>query len=186
MFQEVIVPIKTTQEKYMHELGDIYDAEQQFLKAQQEMLQQATDPTLKQGIQQHITESQQQVQNIEQVFQVLGEKPKAEKCPAAAGLVTEGKQNAKEAGTNEIRDCLIGGALTKVEHYEIASYRGLIEGAQAMGQKQIVQLLQQNLQQEEKTAQKLEQSAPTLIKKAMQAEGMHGQQTGQTSARTMS
>jgi ferritin-like metal-binding protein YciE len=186
MHQEVIVTIKTTQEKYLHELGDMYDAEQQFLKAQEEMLTQATDPTLKSGIQQHITESQQHVKNVEQVFQILGEKPKAEKCPAAAGIVTEGKQNAREAGTNEIRDCLIGGALDKAEHYEIVSYHGLITGAQAMGQQQVVQLLQQNLQQEEKTAQKLQQSAPMLLQKAMQAEGMQpSQQMGQTSARTM-
>ena len=180
------MPIKTTQEKYLHELGDIYDAEQQFLKAQEEILTQATDPKLKAGIEQHIAESQQQVKNVEQVFQILGEKPKAEKCPAAAGIVTEGKQNAKEAGTNEIRDCLIGGSLTKVEHYEIVSYRGLIIGAQAMGQQQIVQLLQQNLQQEEKTAQTLEQNAPMLLQKAMQAEGMQpSQQMGQMSARSM-
>ena len=178
--------IKTTQEKYLHELGDIYDAEQQFLKAQEEMLTQATDPTLKSGIQQHITESQQQVKNVEQVFQVLGQQPKAEKCPAAAGIVTEGKQNAKEAGTNEIRDCLIGGSLEKVEHYEVVSYRNLIMGAQAMGQQQIVQLLQQNLQQEEKTAQKLEQNAPMLLQKAMQAEGMQpSQHMGQMSAHSL-
>jgi ferritin-like metal-binding protein YciE len=178
--------LKTTQEKYLHELGDIYDAEQQFLKGQEEMLQNASDPMLQRMIKQHITESQQQVKNIEQVFQILGEKPKAEKCPAAAGIVTEAKQVMKEAGTNEIRDCLIGGAAAKVEHYEIASYTGLIQGAQAMGQQQVVQLLQQNLQQEEKTAQMVAQSAPQLLQKAMQAEGMQpAQQTGQMSARTM-
>jgi len=162
--------IKTMREKYLHELGDLYDAEQQFLKAQQEMLTKASDPTLKQGIAQHITESEGQIKNVEQVFQLLGEKPEAEKCPVAAGLVTEGKQNVKEAGTDPIRDCFIGSALAKVEHYEIISYRGLIVGAQAMGQQQIVQLLQQNLQQEEQTARKLEQSEPKLVHTAMQAE----------------
>jgi len=158
------------QEKYLHELGDLYDAEQQFLKAQQEMLTKASDATLKQGIEQHITETEQQIKNVEQVFGLLGEKAETEKCPVAAGLVTEGKQNVKEAGTDPIRDCFIGSALAKVEHYEIISYRGLIVGAQAMGQQQIVQLLQQNLQQEEKTAQKLEKSEPKLVETAMQAE----------------
>lgn len=164
--------ISNSQEKFQHELGDIYDAEQQFLKGQELMLQHATDPQLKQGIQTHIQESQQQVQRLEQVFQAMGQQPKAEKCAAAAGLVAEAQQVMKEAGTPEIRDCLIGGAAAKVEHYEIASYRGLITGAQLMGQQQVVQLLQQNLQQEEKTAQMLEQMAPTLAQKAMQAEGM--------------
>jgi ferritin-like metal-binding protein YciE len=162
--------IKTTQEKYLHELGDIYDAENRFLKGQQEMLKAATDPTLKAGIEQHIAESEQQVANLEQVFQLLGEKAKAEACDAAKGIVTEGQKNLKEAGTDEIRDCLIGSSLMKVEHYEIVSYRGLIVGAQAMGNKEVASLLQQNLQQEEKTAQQLEQNAPKLLQKAMQAE----------------
>jgi ferritin-like metal-binding protein YciE len=164
------MPIKTTKEKYLHELGDIYDAETRFLKGQQEMLQQASDPQLKQMIQQHITESQQQAQNLQQAFQLLGAPAKAEQCQAAQGLVAEAQSNLQEAGTDAIRDCLIGAAAAKVEHYEIASYRGLIVGAQQMGQQELVTLLQQNLQQEEQTAQKIEQSAPQLLKKAMQAE----------------
>ncbi len=162
--------IRNTQEKFLHELGDIYDAEQQFLKGQQEMLQQASDPTLKQMLERHIGESEQQVQVLEQVFEQLGEKPKRESCAAAKGLVTEAQKVLKEAKTPELRDCLIGGSAAKVEHYEIASYRGLIIGAQQMGQDQVVSLLQKNLRQEEQTAQKVEQSAPQLLQKAMQAE----------------
>ena len=178
--------IKTSQEKYLHELGDVYDAEQQFLKGQQEMLQHASDSTLKQMIQTHIGQSEQQVKTLEQVFQALGEKPKAEKCPAAAGLVTEAKQNMKEAQVPEIRDCLIAGAAAKVEHYEIASYRGLIQGAQAMGNQAVVRLLQQNLQQEEQTAQMIEQALPSLLQKE-QAAAMPGsqQQAGHTASRPM-
>ena len=162
--------ISNTQEKFLHELGDIYDAEQQFLKGQQEMLQQASDPTLKQMLEQHIGESEGQVQVLEQVFEALGEKPKRETCAAAKGLVTEAQKVLKEAQSAELRDCLIGGSAAKVEHYEIASYRGLIIGAQQMGQDQVVTLLEKNLQQEEQTAQKVEQSAPLLLQKAMQAE----------------
>jgi ferritin-like metal-binding protein YciE len=165
-----VAGISNTQEKFLHELGDIYDAEQQFLKGQQEMLQQASDPTLKQMLERHIGESEQQVQVLDQVFGLLGEKPKRESCAAAKGLVTEAQKVLKEAETPELRDCLIGGAAAKVEHYEIASYRGLIVGAQQLGQDQVVSLLQQNLQQEEQTAQKAEQSAPLLLQKAMQAE----------------
>ena len=133
-------------------------------------MQQASDPTLKQMLERHIGESAQQVQVLGQVFELLGEKPKRESCAAAKGLVTEAQKVLKEAETPELRDCLIGGATAKVEHYEIASYRGLVTGAQQMGQDQVVSLLQQNLQQEEQTAQKAEQSAPQLLQKAMQAE----------------
>lgn len=162
--------IKTTQEKFFHELGDIYDAEHRFLKGQQEMLKAATNATLKSGIERHIAESEQQVKNLEQVFQLLGEKAKAVPCEASQGIVKEAQEGIKEAGSPEIRDCLIGSSAQKVEHYEIVSYKGLILGAEQMGNKEVVALLQQNLQQEEKTAQLLEQNAPKLLKQAVQAE----------------
>ncbi len=165
------MPIKTTQEKFLHELGDIYDAENRFLKAQQEMLKAATDSTLKEGIEQHIGESERQIQNLERVFELLGEKAKGEPCDAAKGIVTEGQKNLEEAGTGAIRDCLIGSSLTRAEHYEIVGYTGLIVGARGMGNKEVVSLLQQNLQQEEQTAKRLEQNAPKLPKRAMQVEG---------------
>ena len=138
--------ITTTQEKFLHELGDIYDAEQQFLKGQQAMLKNASDAQLKQMLEQHIGQSEEQIKNLDQVFELLGEKAKREPCAAAKGLVTEAQKVMKEAETPELRDCVIGGAAAKVEHYEIASYRGLITGAPQMGQDQVVSLLQPNLQ----------------------------------------
>jgi len=165
-----VMTIGTTREKFLHELGDLYDAENRFLKGQQELLQAATDETLKGGIERHIAESEGQVKNLEQVFAALGEKAKAEPCDAAQGIVKEAQQNLKEAKTPEIRDCLIGSSAMKVEHYEIVSYRGLILGAEQMGQQEVVDLLKKNLQQEEKTAQQLEKHAPKLLKQAMQAE----------------
>jgi len=166
---EVHVPIKTMQEMFTHELGDIYDAEQQFLKGQAEMVKNATDPTLKAGIEKHMAESETHVKNIEQVFKLVGEQPKAEKCPVAAGLVTEAKQGMKEAQVDAIRDCMIGESAEKVEHYEIVSYRGLIASAELMKQPEAVRLLQANLAQEEKTAQALAKGAPGLLQKAMAA-----------------
>ncbi len=164
--------ITNLQEKFAHELGDIYDAEQQFLQAQQELAQQATDESLKSSIQTHIEETQQQVQTLEQVYSALGQQPERVMCHAARGLVSEAQHTVSEAQTPELRDCLIAAAASKVEHYEIASYTGLIAGAQLMGQTEVVSLLEQNLQQEQKTAELLEQTTPELTQKAMQAEGM--------------
>ena len=121
--------ISSTQEKFLHELGDIYDAEQQFLKGQQEMLQQASDPQLKQMLQEHIGQTEEQIKTLDQVFGLLGEQPKRETCAAAKGLVTEAQKVMKEAKIPELRDCVIGGSAAKVEHYEIASYSGLITSA---------------------------------------------------------
>jgi ferritin-like metal-binding protein YciE len=87
--------------------------------------------------------------------------------------VSEGQKIMKEAkNAPQVLDCAIAGSASKVEHYEISTYRGLITGAQMMGQREVVNLLNQNLQQEEKTAQLIEQSTPQLLEKAMQNEGM--------------
>lgn len=166
--------ITTTTEKFLHELGDIYDAEHQFLEAQQKMLPQATDATLKSGIEQHIQETQQQIQNIEEAYAELGQKPQRVACQAAQGIVTEGTENLEEAGSPEIRDLVIGSSLSKVEHYEISSYTGLVTAAEAMGQSGLVTLFQQNLQQEQQAAQRLEEGAPQMLRTAMLAEGTGG------------
>ncbi len=160
--------IKTLQEKFLHGLGDIYDAEHQFLKAQQEMLPQANAQTVKALLEQHITETEQQIKVLEQVFEVLGESAEREKCAGAAGIVSEGEKTLGEVSSvPALVDLAIAGGCSKVEHYEIASYRMLITGAEQMGQTEIVQLLNQNLQQEERTAQKIEQNSPTLFQQAM-------------------
>src|SRR5688572_8877265 len=102
--------IKNLNDKFMHELGDIYDAEHQFLKGQEEMLKNASDPTLKQMITTHIEESQQQVRNLEQVFQLLGVSAQREMCDGAKGIVSEGQKMMREtSGAPDVRDCAIAG-----------------------------------------------------------------------------
>lgn len=164
------MPISTPDEKFMHEMGDIYDAEHRFLEAQQVMLEQASDPTLKSMIQDHIGETETQIQNIERIYEMMGQKPRRVKCQAAAGIVDEGRKTIEEAQGANLRDCLIIAAQAKVEHYEVASYRTLLIGAEAMGQTGAVKLIKQNLKQEEQTAKKVEQSGPILLEKAVGAQ----------------
>ena len=163
------MPISTPDEKFLHEVGDIYDAEHRFLEAQQLMLEQASDKALKTMIQEHIGETEAQIKNIEQIYEALGQKPKRVKCQAAVGLVAEGQKTMEEAESPALRDCVIAGAQAKVEHYEVASYRTLLMGAEGMGQEAIAKLIKQNLRQEEQTAKKIEASAPELLQKAMRA-----------------
>ncbi|MFO7166562.1 MAG: DUF892 family protein [Chloroflexota bacterium] len=162
------MPITNLDEKFTHELGDIYDAEHRFLEAQRLMVQQASDDKLKGMIQEHITQTQGQIEVLNQVYQALGQQPQRITCDAAVGLVREGQKGMQEAQSRSIRDCMIAGAIAKVEHYEMASYRGLVAGAQMMGNQQVMSLLQQNLQQEEQAAQQIERTAPQLLEKAMQ------------------
>ena len=165
------MPIANMQELSVHELRELYDAEYRFLEGQQEMVQNASDQDLQNSIQQHIEQTRQHIQNLEQVFNQLGQQPQRETNEVAQGLVSEAQEGIQEAQNDAIRDVAIDAAVIKVEHFEIGSYRGLITGAQQMGQTEVVNLLNQNLQQEEETAQIAEQSAPELIQKAMQSEG---------------
>src|SRR5437762_2265889 len=123
------MPISTAQEKFVHELADLYDAEHQFLEGQRQMQQKASDEKLRTMIRQHIGQTEEQIKNLEQVFGVLGEEPKRQPCSGAKGLVEEAAKVMDEAEKDELRDALIGGAAAKVEHYEMVSYADLITGA---------------------------------------------------------
>ena len=161
--------IQTAQDMFLYRLGDIYDAEHQFLQGQQAMLAKASNSQLQQGLQVHIQQTQGHIRNLEQVYSILGAQPQRMTSGVAQSLVNQAQQDMSSAGSNAICDMLIDGDAAGVEHFEIASYRGLISGAQQMGQQQIVALLQQNLQQEEQTAHLLEQLAPSLAQQAGQA-----------------
>lgn len=161
--------IKTLEEKFIHGLGDIYDAEHRFLDAQQTMLPNASSSAVQASLKKHIAETEQQITNLTKVYEVLGVTAKRVACDAAKGLVTEGDKLLQETkDVPALADLAIVGSCSKVEHYEIASYRGLIAGAEQMGKADVVRLLSENLQQEEKTAQTLESSMPTLLQQAMQ------------------
>jgi len=162
--------IKTLEEKFLHGLGDIYDAEHRFLEAQQNMLPNATADTVIAALETHITETEEQIENLEQVYGLLDLTAKRVSCDGAAGIVSEGDKLLKETSdVPTLADLAIVGSCSKVEHYEIASYRGLISAAEVMGEADVVKLLTKNLQQEEKTAQMLEQSMPMLLKQAAQS-----------------
>ncbi len=168
------MPIADTQELFLHELAEIYDAEHTIDFGLQAMNQGASDEDLKSAAQNHLEQTQGHIQNLEQVFNQLGQEPYRETNEIAQGAAQELQKGLGEAHQSpELVDCVIISAAIKVEHFEIASYRGLITGAEQMGQQEVVNLLKQNLQEEEQTAQIAEQSAPDLIQKAM---GQQGQQ----------
>ncbi len=166
------MPIKTLNEKFVHELGDIYDAEHRFRDAMEKMAGEASASELKQMLEAHIKETDEQIKNLEQVFKLMGEKAERVKCDGAAGLVSEAEKGLKEAkGAPDIVDLLILASTSKTEHYEISTYHGLIIGAEQMGQKEAVELFKANLEQEEKTSKLVQKTIPKRLKEAMQAEG---------------
>src|SRR5947209_4721196 len=134
------MPIATTEEKFVHELADLYDAEHQFLEGQTQMERRASDDRLRTMILEHIVQTRGHIKNLELVFGILGEEPKRQPCSGAKGLVEEAHKVMEEAGSDELRDSLIGGAAAKAEHYEIVSYADLITGAEIRGQAKVVSL----------------------------------------------
>ncbi len=163
------MPITNAQEKFVYALSVLYDAENQLLEALQQMLEQASDGELRHSFEVHIGETHQQIQNLEQVFNQIGqEKPQRQTCEAAQGLVSDAQKSLQEAQSEPLRDTLIADAQAKVENFEIACYQALIIGAQQMDQEEAVELLQRNLQWEQKTALDIKQKAPQLVRKAMQ------------------
>lgn len=163
--------ITTLQQQFIYEVSRMYDAENRFLEAQQMMWECCQNNQLKSVIETHIQETEQHIENIEQVLSILGEQPQRVTCDVAAGLISECQKFSLLAATNtKLVDLGLATWHSKIEQLEIVSYRSLIKVAEQMQQGQIVQLLEQNLRQEEQTAQKLEQLMISLVQDCKQTE----------------
>lgn len=149
--------IKTLHQAFLHELSDTYDAEQQLTQAMREMMEMTQNARVKKGLQQHLRETEQQIKNLDRVFKSLGAEPEKMTCKGIAGIIAEFKSGAKEIKEPELLNGFILGGGCKGEHYEIATYRGLLSKATLMGHQEAAQLLQQNLRQEERFLQECEQ-----------------------------
>jgi ferritin-like metal-binding protein YciE len=150
-------------ELFLHELGDLLYAENTLVKTLPKLAREATDADLQKGFEAHLEETKLHVDKLKQVFELVGEKAKAEKCPAIDGITKEHDEfMSEEKPSPVITDMFLTGAGARTEHYEIAAYTGLITMAQALGEKNAVPLLQENLKQEEAALGKLEQAAKRL------------------------
>jgi ferritin-like metal-binding protein YciE len=144
-------------ELFEHELKDIYDAENKLSRELESMAKKATDEQLAEGFLLHQQQTQGQLKRLEDVFVLLDRKPSREVCHGINGLLEEYKSFVKEEDPSpELLDVFATGAALKVEHYEMAAYSSLIKLAQQAGLTDAVSLLQENLSEEQETAQKLE------------------------------
>lgn len=147
--------IATLHDLFLHTLQDIYYAENQITKALPKMIAKATDPQLKAGFEQHLTETEGQIARLEQAFQALGEEAKAVDCPAIDGIIKEANEIAGDIADKSVLDAALIASAQAVEHYEITRYGTLIAWAQEMGHDQVVTLLQATLDEEKATDEKL-------------------------------
>lgn len=155
--------IKKMDDLFVHTLQDVYYAEQQIVKSLPDMIEKASNPTLKQGLQSHLEETKNQVKRLEQVFQMHGTTPKGVDCPAMDGLIEEAEDVAGETEDKNVLDAAIIGAAQAVEHYEIARYGTLIAWAKQLGRTDCASVLQQNLEEEKAADQKLTKIAEAQV-----------------------
>jgi len=150
-------------ELFEEQLKDIYWAEKALTKALPKMAKNATSANLVAAINDHLTVTEGQVARVEQVFQLLGKKATAKKCPAMEGLIKEGEEILEETEPGAVRDAGIIAASQKIEHYEIASYGTLCAFAKTLGEDEIAALLEQTLNEEKEADVTLTEAAYNTI-----------------------
>jgi ferritin-like metal-binding protein YciE len=161
-------------ELYIDELRDLYNAETQLTKSLPKMAKASANTELRQAFEEHLRQTSEQVSRLEQIFDMLGEKPTGKKCLGMEGLVKEGAETMREDYEGAVMDASIIGAAQRVEHYEIAGYGTAKEFAQILGEQEHVSLLEQTLAEEKQTDQKLTQLAEEINPQA-QEEGETGE-----------
>ena len=173
----------TQLEKYFHDaLKDIYWAEKHLTKALPKMQKAATTNELKTAIQDHLAQTQQHITRVEQVFEMIGKKAQAKKCEAMEGLVKEGESIVEETENGSMtRDVGIIMAAQKVEHYEIATYGGLVTLAKTMGLDEAASILGQTLEEEKQTDAGLSEIAENNINWEAEQEDNEGSQSDDSS-----
>src|ERR1700682_507259 len=155
--------MKTMDDLFLAQIKDLYDAEKQLVKALPKMAKAASSQELRQGFQGHLDQTKGHVSRLEQIFDQVGEKASGTKCEGMAGLIDEGEEIVDEIEQSPLRDAGLIGAAQKVEHYEMAGYGTLRTFAQMLGHRQAVTLLEQTLNEEKQTDQRLTQLAESMI-----------------------
>jgi len=148
---------------YVDQLKDLLDAEKQIIKALPKMAKATSSPELQNAFQEHLEQTKGQVQRLEQIFEKSGRPARGKKCKAMEGLIEEGKELMEEDAEENVLNAGLIAAAQKVEHYEMAGYGCVRTYAEMLGDKEAANLLQQTLDEEKQTDEKLNQLAERLI-----------------------
>jgi ferritin-like metal-binding protein YciE len=155
--------IQNFDDLFLHTLQDVYYAENQITRALPKMIDKASDERLKKGFDEHLYETREQIKRLEQVFQMMGQSPKAIECPAIDGIIEEANEVAGETADKSVLDAALIASAQAVEHYEITRYGSLVAWARQMGRDDITGLLQKTLEEEKATDSRLTQMAESTI-----------------------
>jgi ferritin-like metal-binding protein YciE len=157
--------IKDARKLFVHQLGEALNMERTALTMLKRNQEAAADAEVARLFADHHGETERQIANLEQAFSAIGEEPAGHVCHGMEGMKKEA-QEMIETITPELLDGALAMGATHVEHYEIATYEGLLVHAEVMGMEDLVALLQENLEQEQQTLGKLETAAVRLGQRA--------------------
>ncbi len=157
---------KDLNELFIDSLKDIYWAEKALTDALPKMMENAKDKSLKTALEDHLSETEEHISRLEQVFEMIGEKAKAKKCEAMSGIIKEGTEILEETQPGEVRDAGIIAACQKVEHYEIATYGTLVSWSEQLELADATKILKKTLKEEKAADKKLAKLATDGINKS--------------------
>ena len=133
--------IKTFDDLFLHQLEDVYYAENQITKALPKMVEKATAADLKKGFELHLQETEVQIERLERIFALIGQKPKAVTCPAIDGIIKEANEVAADIVDPAVLDAALIASAQAVEHYEITRYGTLVAWAKQLGHEEVAAIL---------------------------------------------
>jgi ferritin-like metal-binding protein YciE len=157
-------------ELYVEELRDLFDAENRLVKAIPKLAEAAESDALRSGFEKHLEQTKGHVERLREIFEALGEKPGGKKCAAMSGLIKEGDEMMEEEFEPGVKDAALISAAQRVEHYEIAAYGCVRTWAGLLGETDAQNLLEQTLQEEKETDEKLTELSENINVEAV-AEG---------------
>ena len=151
--------LESLHDLFVNELKELYNAEVQITKALPKMAKAAAAEDLRAAFEEHLKQTEHQIERLETIFQQLDESPKGKKCKAMTGLIEEGKEMLETDGDEAAKDAGLIAAAQKVEHYEIAGYGTVRTYARMLGHEEAANLLQETLNEEAATDEKLTELA---------------------------
>ncbi len=155
--------LKSLDDLLVNELQDIYHAEGQITKALPKMIKAANNAELRAAFEEHLQQTEGQIERLDRVFELLAVPVKGKKCEGMAGIIAEGQKTMEEDAPPDVLDAALIAAAQRVEHYEIASYGCVATYAELLGYDQVHDLLGQNLDEEERTDERLSDLAESVI-----------------------
>jgi ferritin-like metal-binding protein YciE len=141
------VKVNSLSDLYLEQLKDLYDAEQQLIKALPKMAKASSSAELRGAFEEHLEKTKEHARRIETIFEGMGEKAKGQKCKAMEGLVKEGSEVIEEDMEDGVKDAALIAAAQRVEHYEMAGY-GVRTYASLLGHTKAASLLEKTLEEE--------------------------------------